>query len=109
MIPWRRSIEDINYQLYTIRFRLDLLDASRDQIADELAELGVATRLYYPSLHRQKVFAPFGPYRIRTFPIRWSSSGRHCLPIFTGLTPDEQDYVSASLLKVVRRHRKASP
>ncbi len=107
VIPWRRSIEDINYQLYTIRFRLDLLDADRDQIADDLAELGVATRLYYPSLHRQKVFAPFGPYRDQDFPnsLEFERSALS-LPIFTGLTADEQDYVSASLLKVVRHHRK---
>jgi perosamine synthetase len=105
--PWRRSIEDINYQLYTVRFRLDLLDASRDQIADELAELGVATRLYYPSLHKQQVFSPFGPYRDADFPnsLAFEQSALS-LPIFTGLTHDEQDYVSASLLKVVRHHRK---
>lgn len=105
--PWRRSIEDINYQLYTVRFRLDLLDVGRDQIADELAELGVATRLYYPSLHKQKVFAPFGPFDDRDFPnsLEFERSALS-LPIFTGLTQDEQDYVSASLLKVVRHHRK---
>ncbi|HEY4308517.1 MAG TPA: DegT/DnrJ/EryC1/StrS family aminotransferase [Pirellulales bacterium] len=107
VIPWRRSMEDINYQLYTVRFRLDLLDADRDQIADELAELGVASRLYYPSLHRQKVFAPFGPYDDKDFPnsLEFERSALS-LPIFTGLTNDEQDYVSASLLKVVRHHRK---
>ncbi len=84
-----------------------MLDADRDQIADELAELGVATRLYYPSLHRQKVFAPFGPYRDQDFPnsLEFERSALS-LPIFTGLTADEQDYVSASLLKVVRHHRK---
>ncbi|HEY1603813.1 MAG TPA: DegT/DnrJ/EryC1/StrS family aminotransferase [Pirellulales bacterium] len=109
IIPWARSVEDINYQLYTIRFQLDLLDASRDQLMDELAELGVATRLYYPSLHRQKVFAPFGPHADRDFSnsIAFEQSALS-LPIFTGLTFDEQDYVSASLLNVVRRHRKGA-
>ena len=94
VIPWARSVEDINYQLYTIRFRLDLLDVGRDQLMDELAELGVATRLYYPSLHRQQVFAPFGPHADRDFPnsIAFEQSALS-LPIFTGLTFDEQDYV----------------
>ena len=89
------------------RFRLDLLNVGRDQIADELAQLGVATRLYYPSLHKQQVFAPFGPYDDRDFPnsLEFERSALS-LPIFTGLTPDEQDFVSASLLKVVRHHRK---
>jgi len=107
VIPWRRSLEDINYQLYTVRFRLDQLDATRDQIADELAELGVATRLYYPSLHKQKVFAEYGPFADRDFPnsVEFERSALS-LPIFTGLTFDEQDYVSAALLKVVRSHRK---
>jgi perosamine synthetase len=105
--PWARSIDDINYQLYTIRFRLDLLDVSRDQIIDELADLGVATRLYYPALHRQRVFAKLGPQSDQDYPhsIEFEQSALS-LPIFTGLAPEDQDYVSAVLLKVVQSHRK---
>ena len=71
---------------------------------DELADLGVATRLYYPALHRQKVFAAFGPHADREYPnsIEFEKTALS-LPIFTGLTPDEQDYVSAAVLKVVRK------
>ena len=105
--PEARSVDDINYQLYTIRLRLDLLDVGRDQIMDELAELGVATRLYYPALHRQKVFAPFRPHADRDYPnaLLFEQTALS-LPIFTGLLPDEQDYVSTSLRQVVRRHRR---
>ncbi len=107
VIPWKRQLADINYQLYTIRFQLDLLDVGRDQIMNELADLGVATRLYYPSLHRQKVFEPFGPHPDRDYPnsLLFEQSALS-LPIFTGLTADEQQYVSAALLEVVGRHRK---
>jgi dTDP-4-amino-4,6-dideoxygalactose transaminase len=108
IVPHARSIEDINYQLYTIRFRLDLLDAGRDQLMNELADAGVATRLYYPALHRQQVFAAFGPYDDRRYPnsIAFEESALS-LPIFTGLTSDEQNYVSAALLEIVRRHRRS--
>lgn len=105
--PQIRRPEDINYQLYTIRLRLDLLDASRDTILDELASLGVATRLYYPSLHTQGVFAEFGPYRNEDFPnsLEFERSALS-LPIFTGMTREQLDYVCESLLKVVRAHRR---
>ncbi|HEY2841405.1 MAG TPA: DegT/DnrJ/EryC1/StrS family aminotransferase, partial [Pirellulales bacterium] len=105
--PQIRRPEDINYQLYTIRLRLDLLDASRDTILDELSDLGVATRLYYPSLHTQGVFAEFGPYRDEDFPnsLEFERSALS-LPIFTGMTREQLDYVCESLLKVVRSHRR---
>jgi hypothetical protein len=62
--PWTHSIDDINYQLYTICFRLDLLDVIRDQIIDEWADLGVASKLYDPAWHRRgvcQVGSPVGP------------------------------------------------
>ena len=107
VIPQVRSIEDINYQLYTIRFRLELLDAGRDQLMSELADLGVATRLYYPALHRQRVFSAFGPYDDRDYPnsIEFEKSALS-LPIFSGLAVDEQNYVIAALVEIVRRHRR---
>jgi len=105
--PEIRRPEDINYQLYTIRLQLDLLDADRDTILDELSNLGVATRLYYPSLHTQGVFAQFGPYRDEDFPnsLEFERSALS-LPIFTGMTQEQLEYVCESLLKVVRSHRR---
>ncbi|RPJ79544.1 MAG: DegT/DnrJ/EryC1/StrS family aminotransferase, partial [Alphaproteobacteria bacterium] len=55
--PYIRKPEDINFQIYTIRLKLERLAITRDEFIDKLASFGVSARLYYPCLHRQKVFA----------------------------------------------------
>ena len=107
MTPHVRMAGDCNYQLYTIRFDADQLDIQRDQIIDALAERGVASRLYYPALHRSGVFEDLGTVDDRRFPetCRFEATALS-LPIFTALTEREQDYVADNLLDIVRRHRR---
>lgn len=106
-IPWLRGPEDSNYQLYTIRLAVDRLDVSRDAIIAELTERGISTRLYYPALHRQGVFRPFGPQDDRRFPnaLEFERSALS-LPIFSGLSGDEQEYIIETLPAVLAAHRK---
>lgn len=105
--PAARTPADINYQLYTVRLRLEQLDCTRDQVIDDLAARGVSSRLYYPCLHRQQVFAEFGPYDDGDFPntIAFAASAMS-LPIYTGMSDDDVEYVIASLTDVVRGHRR---
>ncbi|RIK83163.1 MAG: aminotransferase DegT [Planctomycetota bacterium] len=106
-IPWLRGREDSNYQLYTIRLAVDRLDVSRDAIIAELTDRGISTRLYYPALHRQGVFRPFGPQDDRRFPnaLEFERSALS-LPIFSGLTREEQDYIIKTIPAVLAAHRK---
>ena len=106
-IPWLRGPEDSNYQLYTIRLAVDRLDVSRDAIIAELTDRGISTRLYYPALHRQGVFRPFGPQDDRRFPnaLEFERSALS-LPIFSGLTREEQDYIIETIPAVLAAHRK---
>jgi perosamine synthetase len=105
--PWIRGPQDANYQLYTIRLDVDRMHVSRDAIIDELSQRGISTRLYYPALHRQGVFAEFRPPGDDGFPnaVAFERSALS-LPIFTGLTEAEQDYIIDVLPKVVQSHRK---
>jgi perosamine synthetase len=105
--PWVRGPEDSNYQLYTILLDIDRLAVSRDEIIAKLTERGISTRLYYPSLHRQGVFRPFGPQADADFPnaVRFERSAVS-LPIFTGLTEAEQDYIIQVLPEVLQQHRR---
>jgi len=103
--PWVRGDADVNYQLYTLRLDLELLDVDRDQIMAQLADLGIATRLYYPALHRQKVFGG------RFERVRFPNSSRFqetalSLPIFPTLEESEIDAVVESVLDVVSRSRR---
>lgn len=102
--PWYRQIEDMNFQLYTIRFRLEALRLSRDEIMDALFARGISSRLYYPELHKQKVFERYGTFQDSDYPntIEFSRSALS-LPIFPGLEEEEQVYVVENLLDVVRK------
>lgn len=106
IIPWLRGPEDSNYQLYTIRLKLDQLDTTRDAIMTELTEHGVSTRLYYPSLHGQGVFSDVSPGDDACYPntIEFEKSALS-IPIFTSMTDAEVDYVIDVITKVVHAHR----
>lgn len=100
VIPAVRGELDTNRQLYTIR--LEGEDGLRDRVKAGLAERGVSTRLYYPAFHHQGVFAAGGPYDPADYPraLAYEKTALS-LPIFPGLTGEEQDYVTASLIEVL--------
>ena len=102
VVPQVRHPQDANYQLYTIRITGEDGTPSRDHVRAELARRGVSTRLYYPALHRQGVFASGGPFSDADYPNAMAFEATALsLPIFPGLEPGEQDYVIENLLAVL--------
>lgn len=101
--PVVRAVDDINYQLYTIRLRLEQLRIDRDEVIARLAARGIASRLYYPALHRMPVFKDLGPFADERFPnaVAFERSALS-LPVFTGLTEDEQDRIIEAMIGIVR-------
>lgn len=100
--PYVRKIEDTNFQLYTIRLRLDMLTITRDQFMEELAKLGVSSRLYYPCLHNQKVFADVSEQTDAEFPnsIEFAETALS-LPIYPQLSDREIEYVIKCVQRVL--------
>ncbi len=100
--PKERHPEDANYQLYTIRIPGNGGGPSRDDVRAALAGRGVSTRVYYPAMHHQGVFAPAGPFDPADYPnaLAYEASALS-LPIFPGLTEEEQDYVIENLHAVL--------
>jgi perosamine synthetase len=97
VLPAERTPEDANYQLYTIRVLGD-----RDRVKTAMSRRGVGTRLYYPAFHHQGVFRACGPFDAADYPnaVEYERTALS-LPIFPGLTVEEQDYVIASLLEAL--------
>ncbi|HXG05472.1 MAG TPA: DegT/DnrJ/EryC1/StrS family aminotransferase [Candidatus Binatia bacterium] len=106
--PVSRTPEDGNFQLYTIRLQLDRLTTDRDGVMRALEAHGVASRLYYPALHRQPVFAGDGGRAAATRAPRTLEFERTALslPIFPTLTPEEQAHVITTVRTILRERRR---
>jgi dTDP-4-amino-4,6-dideoxygalactose transaminase len=109
VLPAERTPEDANYQLYTIRIL-----GGRDGVKAALSRRGVGARLYYPAFHHQGVFRGCGPFDPADYPnaIEYEKTALS-LPIFPGLTFEEQGYVIASLHEALdetqdERHRSGA-
>jgi perosamine synthetase len=90
-----------NFQLYPVLLDVDRLGISRDDFIVQLAQRGVASRLYYPPLHRMGVFARFSPASDEHFPAATELARRSmCLPIFAGMTRQQQQHVIDNVLEV---------
>ena len=108
VLPTLRTPEDGNFQLYTIRLRLERLVVDRDALIEALGRRGVSARLYYPPLHRQRVFArdghPVGDNKVPNA-VEFGQTALS-LPIFPTLSAEEQDYVIEVLRDALRACRR---
>lgn len=100
--PKERHPEDHNYQLYTLRIPDDGHGPNRDQLKARLAEVGVGSRLYYPSLHNQGIFADLDTGTDADYPnaVEYRNTALS-LPLFPGLSLEEQEYVIESVLNAL--------
>lgn len=104
--PFIRSPEDHNFQLYTIRFNLNRLKISRDKIIELLAKRGISSRLYYPCLHRQKVFSFLNLNNNEfTNSIEFEKSALS-LPIYPTLTKKEIVYITENILDITQKNAR---
>lgn len=106
--PTLRTPEDGNFQLYTIRLRLERLGVDRDAVIRVLEARGVGARLYYPPLHLQRVFAQDVTRPADTEAPNAVEFGQTALslPIFPTLSTEEQGYVIATLRDILQTHRR---
>lgn len=100
--PYVRKTEDINFQLYTVRLKADKLTCTRDEFIEKLSEFGVSARLYYPCLHRQKVFEGICEQTDAEFPNSIEYAGTALsLPIFPELTEEQIQHVISSVREII--------
>ncbi|BFU93224.1 MAG: dTDP-3-amino-3,6-dideoxy-alpha-D-galactopyranose transaminase [Nitrospira sp.] len=87
---WSRSV----YHLYVVRVE------DRARLQKQLSDVGIGTGIHYPvALHLTKVYARLG-FRLGDFPIAEQSAAHILsLPMFPGLTPDQQERVVTEVLK----------
>src|SRR5205807_1059986 len=95
-LPFVRSDTRHVFHQFVIRLR----DGRRDALQSFLRERGVGCDVYYPvPLHLQECFE-FLSYRKGEFPLSEAAADETlALPVYPELTPEQKDYVVASLME----------
>ena len=96
--PRVRHPQDMNFQLYTIRIDERLTGRSRDDLSEHLNASGVASRVYFPTLHDSGVFLHCEPGEARDYPNACEfAKTALSLPIFPTLSDEDIDHVIGSV------------
>lgn len=84
------------------QFTLRVPNGRRDEVREELSARNIGTEVYYPiPLHRQQCFSHLG-YGPNSLPETDKAAAEVIsIPIFPGLTAEEQDYVVQSISEVI--------
>lgn len=97
---WARSV----YHLYVVQIE------DRAQLQQKLSDAGIGTGIHYPvALHLTKAYEALG-FRVGHFPIAEKAAAHILsLPMFPGLTSDQQDRVVTEVLKALAGTSSVSP
>lgn len=87
---WARSV----YHLYVVQVE------DRARLQQQLSDAGIGTGIHYPvALHLTKAYEERG-FRVGDFPIAEKAASHILsLPMFPGITPDQQERVATAVLK----------
>jgi len=96
-----------NYQLFTIRIDNHELNNVNLFMIKQLKELGISTRLYYPALHKQKVFKKYGPYDDYEYKntIIFTNTALS-IPIYPGLTDNNINIICEGIKQITKQISK---
>lgn len=100
--PWEHPDCKSAFHLYVIRLQLDRINKSHRQVFEELRQAGIMVNLHYIPVHTQPYYKKMG-FKRGDFPEaeRYYSEAIS-LPLYYGLSDEEQDYVVEKLTQIVR-------
>lgn len=95
--PWQHPDSYSGLHLYVIRLQLDNLSKNHRQVFESLREQGIGVNLHYIPVHTQPYYQAMG-FAAEDFPEAMAYYHEAIsLPMFQGLTDEQQDEVVASL------------
>lgn len=95
------------WHLYVLRINEAALRISRDRVIEELKSRGIGTSVHFIPLHLHSLYQELCGYRPGQFPnAEKLFFGAISLPLFPGMTPDEQDRVIQCLHDIARDHKR---
>lgn len=101
MLPWQHPDSYSGLHLYVIRLKLDSISSTHREVFESLRSQGIGVNMHYIPVHTQPYYEAMG-FEPESFPqsvayYREAIS----LPMFQGLTDDQQDDVVAALRKAL--------
>jgi len=102
LLPWQSPEVYSAYHLYVIQLKLDEMVKSRKEVFDELRSAGINVNVHYIPVHTQPYYQQLG-FKAGDFPeAEKYYAGAITLPLYYGLTEEDQDYVINKVKEVVR-------
>jgi UDP-4-amino-4,6-dideoxy-N-acetyl-beta-L-altrosamine transaminase len=93
VLPWQHPDTHSAYHLYVLRLKLIEIRKTRRQIFEELRAAGIGVNVHYIPVHTQPHYQHLG-FRPGNFPeAEKYYEEAITLPLFSGLTDEDQDYV----------------
>ena len=101
-LPWQQPDTYSAYHLYVVRVDPEKTGKSRRQVFDQLRAAGIQVNVHYIPVHTQPYYRQMG-FRTGDFPEAENYYQQAIsLPMYSGLTDQDQDFVIATLRKILR-------
>lgn len=103
MLPFlENEIMGSSYHLYPLRIK-GFTESRRDQVIQELAEMGISTNVHYIPIPMFTHYKEIG-YDIKDYPNTYAQYANEItLPLYSILTASDCEYVAENLIKVVEK------
>ena len=104
--PLLSTDRESSYHLYALRI-VNISEDQRDQIIDEITNLGVAVNVHFIPMPMLTLFKDQG-YKIADFPVSYDNYSREIsLPIYPQLTNEQLDYICQAVVSSYHKVVKA--
>lgn len=104
--PWQHADSYSGLHLYVIRLKLEVMGKSHREVFEALREQGIGVNLHYIPVHTQPYYEAMG-FSAEDFPKAMAYYREAIsLPMFQGLTDEQQDEVVASLKVAITEARQ---
>lgn len=101
ILPWQHPDTSSSYHLYVIRLKLDQINTTHRQVFEELRHDGIGINLHYIPVHAHPYYQQLG-FKLGDF-LQAESYYQEAitLPLYYGLTEENQDRVITSLREIL--------
>jgi len=101
VLPWQHPDTESSWHLYVIRLKLDEIGKTHRQVFEELRQAEIGVNLHYIPVHTQPYYQNLG-FKWGDFPqAEQYYQEAISLPIYYGLSDENQDQVGAVLRNIL--------